>query len=104
MVGAKFLIKKGAFMNKLSGAGLVALIFGFVLIIIKALSSIVEKTFEFAEISIDKLFSPDGLSVTSSLSPGFFQSLLSPVLNAPLYLICIIVGVILLIIGGIYFK
>lgn len=91
-------------MNKFSGAGLVALIFGFTLIVIKALSSTVEKTFEFAEISIDKLISPEGLSVTSSMSPGFFHSLFAPVLNAPLYLLCIIVGVIFLIIGGIYFK
>lgn len=91
-------------MNKLSGAGLVALIFGFTLIILKALSSIVEKSFEFAEISIDKLISPEGLSVTSDMSPGFLHSIFAPVMNAPLYLLCIIIGVIFLIIGGIYFK
>lgn len=91
-------------MNKLSGAGLFALVFGFTLIVIKALSKIVEKPFEFAEMTINKLMSPDGVSMTSSTSSGFIHSVLEPALNAPLYLLCIIFGLILLIIGGIYFK
>ncbi|MFA6008537.1 MAG: hypothetical protein WC799_01040 [Desulfobacteraceae bacterium] len=91
-------------MNRLSGVGLAAMIFGFTLIILKVLSKIAEKPFDFAEISINKFIYPDGLSVTNSISPGFFHSFFEPVMNAPLYLICIVVGLILLIIGGIYFK
>jgi flagellar biosynthesis protein FliQ len=91
-------------MNRLSGAGLAAMIFGFALIILKALSKISEKPFDFADISINIFIYPDGLPVTNSISPGFFHSFFSPVMNAPLYLICIIVGLILLIIGGIYDK
>ena len=87
-------------MNKLSAAGLISLVFGFILVVLKAISNVADKPFDFADKTPNFLLYSDGVVENS----GFLQSAIAPVMNAPLYLLCIIMGVIMLVIGGLYFK
>ncbi len=91
-------------MNKCSGVGLITLIFGLTLIVLKAISKVMGKSFDFADITFNILLIGNSPSASDPMTSGFFQSILSPVMNAPLYLFCLITGFLLLIIGGIYFK
>ena len=87
-------------MNKFSSVGSISLVFGLVLVVLKAISNVLNKPFEFADKTPNLFIYPDGVVEGS----GFFYSLISPAMNAPIYLLCIIAGVILLVIGGLYFK
>lgn len=91
-------------MNKLSGIGVISIVLGMTLLILNALAKLMGKSFSFVDMNIDKLISPDGASMASDMSPGIIHNMLSPVLNAPIYILCIVFGLILLIAGGIKLK
>lgn len=90
-------------MNKFSATGLILLIYSFFIVVVKAISKILEKPLEFPDKTLHMLVYSQNMP-DEEVTYGFMHSIISPVMNAPIYIICLVIGVIFLIIGGIYFK
>ncbi|MBU1172552.1 MAG: hypothetical protein KKD44_23585 [Proteobacteria bacterium] len=91
-------------MSKFTLFGIISLVSGLFMLVFKAISSLTSITLAFPDLTLQDAMTPDNLAWLDGLSEGFFHTVAVSVASSPLYLVCIVIGVLLLLIGGILGK
>lgn len=87
-------------MNKLSAIGALSLITGLLMLVFKAISSQTEVKLAFPDLTIENVVSPDKLEWIDSMAAGIIHNFASGFVSTPLYLFCIVIGIIMLVVSG----
>jgi hypothetical protein len=91
-------------MGKISAVGLLALVSGLFMIVFKAISVATSVSLTFPDLTLDAVLDPSKLEWIDDISINFIQNIADAVVTTPLYIGCIILGVVLLLIGGLMGK
>ncbi len=91
-------------MGKLSALGGLVTISGLVLLIFKVIGSVTGKKLPVADMSLVDVLDQYTIDQIDSMQSGFFQVFATNVVELPLFMHLILVGIILLVISGLISK
>lgn len=88
-------------MKKLTGIGALSIVFGLTLVIFKTIANVTGKSISLPDLTLEQALDPARLKWMEELSHGFVLTCAQHAVTTPLYLYCIVVGVILFLLGGV---
>ena len=91
-------------MGKLSALGGLVTVSGLVLLIFKVIGSVTGRELPLADQSLTDLLNPYTIEQIDSIQSGFLQVFATVVVELPLYMHLILVGIVLLVISGLVSK
>ncbi|GAB6094962.1 hypothetical protein JCM14469_12140 [Desulfatiferula olefinivorans] len=87
-------------MGKVSAIGLVSLVSGLFMLVFKGISAATKTTLTFPDLTLRDVLSPERIDAVDAMAEGLMYTLADTAVSAPLYLACIVLGVVVLLIGG----
>lgn len=89
-------------MNKLTIVGGISLVSGLTLLTFKGISGFTGKKIDTPDLTIEQVADPQKLVWIDNLSSEFIQNIADKAVTTPLYMYCLIFGVLFLVIGGLF--
>lgn len=91
-------------MGKVSAIGLLSLVSGLFMLVFKGIGAATKTTLTLPDLTLRDVLSPERFETIDAMAEGLTHTLADAVVAAPLYLACIILGVLVLVIGGVLNK
>ena len=87
-------------MSKFSGIGVLSLVTGLALIVFKMIGSVMGKDSSCTDFTLTQLVSPDNLSWVNTMPDGAMHNLMNTLVSTPLFVFCLIIGIVFLVVSG----
>lgn len=91
-------------MGKLTAIGMATFVTGLFMLVFKAIANIMNVSLTFPDQTLRNVMSPEYIDQIDAMSEGIIHTVANSLTTTPLYLGCIIIGVVVLLVGGLLNK